>query len=438
MDAVIYTRVSRDTRGERVSVQSQERECRAVCARNGWPVREVYCDNSIGASRFSADRPEWKRLKDDLRRGEVLVVWESSRAQRDLEEFITLRNLCAEKDVRLSYQGRVLDLSEGDDRFQGGLDALLAERESEYIRKRVLRGKLDAAESGKPPCKPPWGYRRTGVGEWELDPIEAPRVREAVERLLAGETQYTVHEWLKSTGFAPSTPTTLRRALLNPALAGLRQHQGTVVGKAAWSALITEKQHEQLKARNSRMRVLYGRNSPQGPEPKYLLSGIAKCGVCGEGLRHRAKEGRKPYYTCYMGHVSRLVDMLDQAVERAIFKRLSGVDPSEYESTESDDAGVLAEIDELERQLVQWEEEAIAGRVSPAVFGRAEKSLNDRIACLRAKIEAPSEFELDPSLWPEMSMVERRQVVRALFTVVVPKLPRRMRAVPGDVQITPI
>lgn len=132
MDAVIYTRVSRDSKGERVSVESQERECRAVCERNGWTVRALNCDNSIGASRFSADGPEWKRVKAELRKGDVLAMWEASRAQRDLVEFVTLRNLCMEKDVRLSYQGRVLDLNEGDDRFTAGLDALLAERESEY------------------------------------------------------------------------------------------------------------------------------------------------------------------------------------------------------------------------------------------------------------------------------------------------------------------
>jgi site-specific DNA recombinase len=91
-----------------------------VCDRNGWPVRAVYCDNSVDASRYSADRPEWRRLKGDLRAGDVLAVWESSRAQRDLEEFITLRNLCAELSAPLSYQGRVLDLAEGDDRFTGG------------------------------------------------------------------------------------------------------------------------------------------------------------------------------------------------------------------------------------------------------------------------------------------------------------------------------
>ncbi len=439
MDAVIYTRVSRDSKGEHVSVTSQERECRAVCERNGWTVRAVYCDNSIGASRFSADRPEWKRVKADLRRGEVLVVWESSRAQRDLEEFITLRNLCAEKDVRLSYQGRVLDLSEGDDRFTGGLDALLAERESEYIRKRVLRGKLDAARSGKPPSRPPWGYRRVGVGQWELDPLEAPRVREAVERLLAGESQYSVLEWLKSTeGHAPTTPTTLRRALLNPALAGLRQHQGVVVGKASWPGIIAKEQHEQLKSRDRRMRTLYAFNSQPGPEPKYLLSGIAKCGVCGEGLRHRAREGRKPYYDCQKGHVSRLVDTLDKAVEDEIFKRLSGVDPSDYESTDADDNAVIAEIDQLERELAEWEVEALARQVSARMFGQKERDLTARIESLRDKIDTPSELELDPSQWPELTMAERRHIIRSLFTVVVPKLGKRARAMPGDVDITPL
>lgn len=446
MDAVIYTRVSRDSAGGR-SVEDQERECRQVCEREGWPVRAVYCDNSIGASRYSGDRPQWRRLKGDLRKGDVLVVWEASRAQRDLQEWVELRSLCAELQVPLSYAGRVLDLTHGDDRFTGGLDALIAEHESERIRTRVLRGKRASAAEGRPMTKAPWGYRATRETDaqgrqrpqWELDPGEAPRVREAVERLLNGESQYAVLEWLtESDGYAPTTPTTLRRALLNPALAGLRQHQGEVVGPASWPGIITPKQHEQLKARDRRMRATFGFNSPPGPEPKYLLSGIAKCGVCGEGLRHRAKEGRKPYYTCRKGHVSRLVDMLDQAVESEIFNRLSAIDPSEYESDDADDSAVMAEIEELERQLVEWETEAIAGRVSPGVFGRAERDLTARIEALRGKIEAPSELELDPDQWPEMTMAERRQVVRALFDVVVPKLGKRVRALPGDVQITPI
>ncbi len=233
-------------------------------------------------------------------------------------------------------------------------------------------------------------------------------------------------------------PTTLRRALLNPALAGLRQHQGEVVGKASWPGIITEQQHEQLKSRDKRMRGLYGYNSQPGPEPKHLLSGIAKCGVCDEGLRYRARDDRMPYYDCRKGHVSRLADMLDKAVEDEIFKRLSGIDPSDYDSNDADDSAVIAEIEELERQLAEWEAEAIAGRVSAGAFGRAERDLTARIEGLRAKIETPSELELDPAQWPELTMEERRHIVRALFHVVVPQLGKRVRALPGDVEITPV
>lgn len=264
-------------------------------------MRAVFCDNSIGASRYSGDRPEWRRLKKDLRQGDVLVVWEASRAQRDLQEFVELRNLCAELNVPLSYAGRVLDLTLVDDRFAGGLDALVAEYESERIRSRVLRGKKRAsATDGRPMSSPPWGYLATRENDaqgrsrpqWEPDPVGAPRVREAVERLLVGGSQYAVLEWLKATeGYAPTTPTTLRRALLNPALAGLRQHQGEVVGLASWPGIITKEQHEQLKSQDRRMRAMFGFNSQPGPEPKYLLSGIAKCGLCDEGLWYRAKEG---------------------------------------------------------------------------------------------------------------------------------------------------
>jgi len=295
--------------------------------------------------------------------------------------------------------------------------------------------------------KPPWGYTATrdtdAMGrlrpQWVPDPAEAPRVREAVERLLSGDTQYAVLEWLKTTdGYAPTTPTTLRRALLNPALAGLRQHRGEVAGKASWEPIITEEQHRQLVFRSERMTKLYGFNSQPGPEPKHLLTGIAKCGVCDDGLRYRAKAGRKPYYACHNGHVSRLVEMLDSAVISALFKRLQDVDPSQYESGGPDDDAIQAEIDKLEGDLAEWEAKAIASEVSPGAFGRIEQGLRERIDALEAKRTGPTDLVFDPTLWPELSVSERRQIIRAHLEVVVPKLGKRVRAVPGDVHIRPL
>jgi DNA invertase Pin-like site-specific DNA recombinase len=440
VDAVIYTRVSRD-HAEGRSVADQESECRSFCNVKGWPIRKVFCDNSIGASRHSVkERPQWKLLQKDLRSGDVLVVWESSRAGRDLEEFVELRRLCADLGVPLSYGGRVLDLTLGDDRFTGGLDALIAEREAEQIRTRVLRGKRSSAADGRPMTKPPWGYVATteidAMGrkrpQWVPDPVEAPRVREAVERILSGQSQRQVLAWLQSTGRAPTTPTTLRRSLTNPALAAKRVHQGEVFGDASWAALITEEQHQQLLDRVKRMP-----NSP-GREPKWLLSGIATCGKCGQALRHKSYKNRKDGYVCPSGCVSRIADDLDAVVVNRLFDRLESVDPAQYESDDATD--ILGQIKTLEAELEEWTAKAIASEVSPTAFAKIEKGLQVRIDALRDSIPPPMQSVSVEALregWDTLSIAERRNAIRVFLRVTVPPL-GRVRALPGDVLVEPL
>ena len=96
-------------------------------------------DNDRSASRFATkDRPEYARLRTLLAPGDVLVMWEASRAPRDLDRYVELRGLCAERGVMWSYSGgRLFDLADGDDRFATGLDALLAEKEAEQTRVRI-------------------------------------------------------------------------------------------------------------------------------------------------------------------------------------------------------------------------------------------------------------------------------------------------------------
>jgi hypothetical protein len=132
--------------------------------------------------------------------------------------------------------------------------------------------------------------------------------------------------------------------------------------------------------------------------------------------------------------VARLVEMLDQAVTQAVMDRLSEVNPADYESSDPQVGEVLAEIEELEGKLTEWETAAVEGTVTPSAFGRIEKGLRTRIDSLRASITQPSELELDPAAWADLTVVERRQVVRALFEIEVPQLGRG-RARLGDVII---
>jgi site-specific DNA recombinase len=436
VQAVIYTRVSKDVSAGR-SVQDQESECRSICERNGWKVRRVFCDNDIGASRHSPkDRPAWRELKGDLRKGDILVVWEASRAQRDLEEFVALRNLCAEHEVPLSYAGRVLDLTLGDDRFTGGLDALLAEREAEVIRTRVLRGTRAAAAAGRPHARPPWGYVRIDPGVWRIDPVEGPRVREAMARVLAGETRYSVLEWLRRTGYAPARLSGLKRTLTNPVYAGLRVHQGNVVGKGSWEPIISEGDHDRLVDLNP---PDFDRT---GPEARYLLSGIARCGVCERALRAKNRPRRRPTYECHKGHCVRDMEYLDDLVLTELFKRLESIDPGQYESEDAIAAAAIKEIKEIEGDLADYRRLARERQISPASFVEIEKGLNDRIKELRPKAAPSPVRQLSADelrlAWPALSTGERRDVIRGYFRITINPMERRSRGARGGADLIPL
>lgn len=63
-----------------------------MCERNGWPVAEVLTDNDRSATRFAAkDHPQYARLSEVLRPGDVLVVWEPSRAGRPMDHYVDRR-----------------------------------------------------------------------------------------------------------------------------------------------------------------------------------------------------------------------------------------------------------------------------------------------------------------------------------------------------------
>src|SRR5699024_5276318 len=136
------------------------------------------------------NRPAYRRLPEVLEPGDVLVYWEPSRAGRDLGAYVDLRDLCASRGVFWSYSGKLLDLTNGDDRFASGLDALLAEKEAEQVRERVLRAHRANIDAGKAHGRIPYGYKAVGdentgkIVARVPHPGEAPIVKELAARIL--------------------------------------------------------------------------------------------------------------------------------------------------------------------------------------------------------------------------------------------------------------
>lgn len=458
--ALIYNRASADPTGSGVSVSSQEAENRAWCAREGWHIAGIITDNDRSATRHARRAREgYAQVQAALAgqthgRIDILVCWESSRANRSLDGYTELRYLCARYDVRYAYRGRVLDLSDGDDRFTAGLDALLDEREAEKARDRTLRSHRASVAAGKPRSFAPYGYTRRydphsrRLAAQEPDPETAPVVQGIVARLLAGEGLYRIAADLNAAGvLSPRahaahrrgdphdgprwTSTVIRNLLGKPSLMGVRTHRGQPQGDATWEPIIAPADWQAVQ----QILADPARRAAESRDPAHLLSGIATCGVCGGWLRPLTNRGRATYVcggrlpTAGKGHVSRARDPLDAAVVAVVCERLT--QPDVLVGLAGDDGGEAAaaarEVADLTARLAAFEESAISGGISAAAFGRIEARLVEQLEAARRRAVPRSVPEVVARVagpdavqrWLRLGLVEQRQIVRALLTIEV-------------------
>src|SRR5215203_2784087 len=208
------------------------------------------------------------------------------------------------------------------------------------------------------------------VGE-ELEPAEADAVREAVSRVLRGESLRSIAFDFNRRGIKPAGEKrngegkidkwqgyTLRRVLISPRIAGLREHNGEVVGKAVWPGIIDEATHDRLVGLledRSRRPLNYGR-------PRvHPLAGLVYCGSCGGRLvtylqprQGRGYGCRKDENRVCPARVRIAAEPLEAYVEGYVIDQWRN--PRARKIAQSDDdrlkriAEISAEMAELQRQ----------------------------------------------------------------------------------------
>jgi site-specific DNA recombinase len=448
--AAIYTRVSSDPNGRGRSVGEQEADCRAVAEREGWDVVRVFCDNDRSASRYSKKaRPAYSELSAFVASGscEVLVTWEASRFQRDLEDYVRLRELCRSENVLWSYSGRTYDLSRTDDRMTTGLDALLAERESDVARDRILRTVRANAAKGRPHGRIPFGYERQynpATGELVAQVVkesEASLIREAAARFLAGEVPYKIAKDFNRRGIPTShsgawDTTRIRRLLTNPTYIGQRGHKGDLTA-ATWPPILDEVSFRQCAARfaDPDRKKFWG-----GSGFKYLLTYIARCGVCGAGVRAGAPRGL-PTYICNDSFcIARKIEPVDELITKLVIARLNRPDAATLFAPVQDEGlhQLLEEAAEKRARLDSFYEAAALGEITPTALGRVEGRLLDEIATLERRVQrvnVPTALydligQADRT-WPTLELSQQREVIKTLMDI------RLLKTVPGTRPLRP-
>jgi site-specific DNA recombinase len=300
--AVIYARISQDRAGDGLGVKRQLADCRAEAERRGWPVMAEFVDDDVSAYSGKA-RPNYRRMLDAIRNGEAdgVIVWHLDRLHRrpiELEEFVSVCTKAGVSDV-VTLHGEV-NLSNGDGLLIARLMAAVAANESDAKSRRSKRKMLELAQAGKPSGggPRPYGFRPDRV---TLDEVEANVIRDMAARLLAGESLTSLTKWLQENevrtvmGKEWRTPT-LRNLLLSPRIAGLREHQGQVIGKAVWPPIISEEDHARIVALLTDPARRTNRTAR-----RYLLSGLVRCGRCGGKMVTSYERDRRRRYFCRSG-----------------------------------------------------------------------------------------------------------------------------------------
>ncbi|RZU73980.1 DNA invertase Pin-like site-specific DNA recombinase [Micromonospora kangleipakensis] len=433
--AAIYVRTSRDREGGGLGVARQEQDCRQLAARHGLTAAQVYSDNDLSAYS-GKPRPSYRRMLDDIAaaRVDAVLAWHTDRLHRsptELEEYITA---CEPRGVpTYTVKAGPLDLSAPSGRMVARQLGAVARYEVEHQVERQQRAKLQAAADGKwGGGRRPYGYEPDGV---TLRPAEARAVAEATDAILSGASVRSQAAAMNARGLVtstgrPWTPQELRKVLLRARNAGLREHRGEVVGPAAWPPLVDEDRWRALVS----VLTHPGRRTQWSSARRWLLSGLALCGVCGSPVRAtllNSTRGGVPSYTCKVAKcVVRNAAELDQHVGAVVVARLSRPDVADLLAASGQpDSGVLQlDATSLRERLDGLAAAYADGAIDVRQLREGSERLRVRLAEVEEQMAAAGRGEAlaglvgatDPAAaWDALDLHRRRAVVDTLLTVTI-------------------
>lgn len=354
MTVAVYVRQSLDQTGEGAAVERQLEEVTALCRREKWDWVE-YRDNDTSAYTLKKPRKDYQRMLDDIARGDIthVVVWATDRLYRRLEDLIPLIDLLNAHNVELhQVRGGRIDLTTPTGRTHARMMAVFAQYEMEQKSDRQKAMHRQRARDGRNWwTHRPFGFVKADAGTdgsgAELHPVEAPLIREAYEKALAGVPLYSIQKEWNAAGIKTSRgyewrDARLRELLLNPRNAGQRAHNGKIIGDADWPAIVpVDLYNAVVQLITNPARNIAGPSRAR----KALLVGIAKCGNCGAKINSGTTASGVAIYRCKgCFKIGRSQQPIDDHVLKNLHWRLTETDISSLLLADN------ANIDELRAQ----------------------------------------------------------------------------------------
>jgi DNA invertase Pin-like site-specific DNA recombinase len=410
--AACYCRISSDPKDKREGVDRQREDTSALCELKGWKVAGVYIDNDRSASN-GKNRPEWERLLADIQAGKIdaVAAWDQDRVNRMMEDFVHYKKLFVERGILLATSNNGdIDLSTPSGVLTATIKTAVSEHEVAMMRIRMKRAARQRAEQGIPKWRRAFGYI---LGEHQEDcpptcnslhhqpdPQTAPLVAEAYAAVLAGGSITDVARAWNAVGAygltgKPWSASTVSLFMRKPRNAGLRAHNGEIVGKGTWPALVGESTWRAAQA----VLDAPGRAPGRKTVRRHLLTGVLQCGkegcdgyLSGQWTIQRSTSTGSPAiaYSCKQCRgVSIRAEHVEPLIVGVIAGRLAKPDAVDLLKAELHDGAeaeaLRVEANALLARLDEIADERADGLLTGRQAQRATERINEKLAAIERR-----------------------------------------------------
>ncbi|MFC1553143.1 recombinase family protein [candidate division KSB1 bacterium] len=349
-NVAIYTRVSSIQQANTPdgSLDTQEdilRKYVEVCPSppETWEVSDVYREE--GKSGKNLERPEFKRLINDIKHGlvDVVLVTKIDRITRSLKDFYDLWDLFDTNGVGFISKNEKFDTTIPMGRFGLKMILLFAELEREITGERTREKMQWRAEQGlwNGSRVPGYDLSNDRKGLLLVNPESKKLIKEIFKACIrcgsAGKTRdwlnekgYRTPEYISKTGKRHGgrifNKQTVINILSNPVYIGMIRHNDNIY-KGRHEAIIPKKTFKTVQSILEKNRETR-RNPLLGGDRVYLLKGLLRCGKCGAAMVPSSAHGRGglkyDYYQCTKkNHVGKIAcnqkNLRAETTEKAVF-----------------------------------------------------------------------------------------------------------------------
>lgn len=348
------------------SINSQLRLIKSFAEHNGYKLINTYIDEGV-SGRQAEKRPAFMQMIEDSSKNifEYVLIYDSSRFARNLEQSIVYKSLLKKNGVNLiSITEPIID--EDTSLITDALLGAMNEMYSRKLSKVVKRGMEQKALGNEYFSCAPYGYEKPHKKPLKIIEDEAKIVTLIYQRYLENVSSFKITRELNTLNIKtkrgnPIDKRWVEKILTNPTYKGYmlwKTENRTYYKKANHKAIINEEIFDAVQKKYNEKKALSKYKSRPYEQHKHWLTGILRCPVCNtvyvyaKGYKNRADRFRCGGYVSGKCSVSKSfkIEDLEILIKNELYSIISN--SKKYYNLKFNKPSKISNIDLIQKEII--------------------------------------------------------------------------------------